>query len=166
MIVLLQHFLFFFCKWQIKIRVIKLQHGVSVQPPKHTYLNTHTHTHIYAHAAHFSCLTLPHPKSPVLCLRGVNVSGCWIVIFECSFWGGFRVNICRIGTVIQSINQSVILADRWSREDPWYHVQWHSELLFKGRTQRQNKWFVLTYGDVHELKYVHVTSIWMTDLLT
>lgn len=119
------------------------------------------HKDLYICTTPFCHCSLVCPKSPAFCLRGVNVSGCWIVIFECSLWDEFRVNICRIGTVSQSINQAVILSDRWLRKDPWYHVQKHSEFLFvRCRTKAKSNSIWWGGGGKNESKCIWPAAYW------
>lgn len=140
----------------------------SIQPGKCVHLKhakqNKRKTQSSTHTTPFSHSSLLCPKSPVLCLRGVNVSGCWIVIFECSLWDELRVNIWRIGTVSQSVNQAVILSDRWFRKDPWYHVQKRSELLFTRRRTKEK--VIQSDGNINEPKFIWPAAYrWQTSRL-
>lgn len=116
MIVWLEHFLFSFSAWHIQITVIKSQHGVSVRP-----LPPPPNTDTLSMPPLSPNCTLPHPRSPVLRLRGVKCER----VLNSNFWVqllGWVTSGCMQNWHRQSVNKSVCLADRWSREDPCFHV--------------------------------------------
>lgn len=99
--------------------------------------NTQTNTHAYTNAAPLSHHN-PPPSPQVSRSLPQGYKSEWVLnsnFSERSLWDGFRVNICRIGTVSQSIHLPVILADRWLRADPWYQVRTEA---VKSRTNKMS----------------------------